>query len=673
MKRFMCFLAGVILFFPVLAPAQNNVPYCTTVTQVDSSGLVRVQQLVNTTKQLALILVDFQDSRKPDGSLPTVDADTVYFPGDSINAVGSMGWVKVFVPPNDTVFRKKIRKYTYEDYWNEVFSNGTYYDDSSLNIHPHPDFYSHGIKVYGSMRDYYAEVSYGNFLIVPPMTHAGTQDMYHTGIVNRIDTANGKHYVHWIKLPHPRSFYKDGSDSSVALLYDPINQLRTLHALPDSNPEFIEFNPDTFKGTYSIVAAGSNIGGFTYIGYYSYTAPEKWHWIPNADYHSTFDGILTHVHEFGHTLGLPHVMLGSFDPMHWGGLALGFNYCPPHFNPLTKIQFGWIPYANVKRINTNVTSVSLRPSHLAPSGTQPTTALITIYGEAGRDSNITHSEYFAVEYRTRSGFNRFTGGTQLPANSGFSGGVLIWHYSSLAAFPYPDSDDIMHYLSIEVPGYGPSYPHGKDQAPTDYYTPGSVLDSVTEYPNSNAVIGLKTGISVKNFSFTAGNIAFDVAYQLGAPPSYDLLYGVDPTPPTVSGRVFEGGPVVWGDDLVISPGTTWDFVGSTNVRISGLKFMATGGSGPNDSIIFQGAGYGPYHNTWGKCDQWGVPTTMAITLFPRMSPDSVRIQNCVFKDVSGGIVMNLSRYQRLLATAPRSRESFPLRTSRSCFHRSNLF
>jgi hypothetical protein len=39
------------------------------------------------------------------------------FPGDSIDAVGGMGWVPRGFPSR---LEKKIRKYVYEDYWNMI-------------------------------------------------------------------------------------------------------------------------------------------------------------------------------------------------------------------------------------------------------------------------------------------------------------------------------------------------------------------------------------------------------------------------------------------------------------------------------------------------------------------------------------------------------------------------
>ncbi|MDI6804747.1 MAG: hypothetical protein QME58_13060 [Bacteroidota bacterium] len=636
MFRTFFYLCYAVVLLPLILSAQDAVPYCATTGPSSPEELQSVQQLVNTTIQIAVILVDFSDSRKPDGSLPTIDADTAYFSGDAINTVGSMGWVKINPMDPNSPLRKKIRKYTYEDYWNQMFSIGTYYGDS-VN-HPHPDFNSHGIKVYGSMSDYYEEVSYNNFHVVPAPTRSGSQDMYHSGIVNRIDTANGKNFVRWIKLPDPKSYYAYPGSS---LINDAISRINELHSLPSSDPEYLEFNTSGFVGKYAIVGAGSNIGGWTYLNHYAYSVSEKYYYVPNADPNSTFDGIIGHMHEFAHTLGLPHVMRGSFEPMHWGGLAPLFNYCPPHFNPLTKIQFGWLPEANILKVKSN-TSVSLRPSHLPPSGTQPTTALVTVYGEAGKNNDYSHSEYFMVEYRTRVGFNRFTGGSQLPPSSQFTGGALIWHYSSVTPFPYNSGDDIRKYLSIKVPEYGPNYGRGRDQAPTDYFTLGTSFDSVSQTPNSNSVIGLKTGIAMNNFNMTGGNLNFNLTYQLGAPPNYSIIYKIGNTPTALSGNVF----VQYGISglRTISPGSKLDFIRGVGVSISNQKFLAIGGSGSNDSIFFKGAGYGNYRFTWGGENIFQTPSSVGILYRPYSTPDTVRFQNCIIKDAGVGLYMNLTNY-----------------------------
>ncbi len=460
------------------------------------------------TMPVVLILVDFPDGRLHDGSLPSRDADTAYFSSSTINAVGSVGWI-LDSASSTPIFRKKIRKYCYEDYWNMIFSNGIYHDDSARNIHPHPDYASHGISVYGSMADYYKEVSYGRFLIQPAVTHSGQRDMYHTGIVNRIDTAQGKNYVHWIMLPRAKPSY---GRADWSLVIDAMESVSTRHALPSTDPEHLEFDPSSFHGKIIICGAGSNIGGFSRInGQYS-TVSEKAHFVPNNDPRSHFDGILQNIHEFAHTLGLPHVALGSFDPMHWGGMAPLLEFCPPHFNPVTKFRLGWLPRENIASVDSDGI-ITLQPSHLPLSPSVPTAAFVALSKVPGGNANYSRGEYLVIEYRTRAGFDRFSGGTTAAA-SGFAGGALIWHYSPVAPYPYHTStDDIAGYLSLDIPGYSASYPHAKDQSPTDYVQPGATIDSSLNLPNTRTIGRLKSGLTLESFRVSQGRMSFKVVYS----------------------------------------------------------------------------------------------------------------------------------------------------------------
>lgn len=460
------------------------------------------------TMPVALILVDFPDGRLRDGSAPVRDSDTAYFTPASINAVGSFGWIfdSSSSPP---ILKKKIRKYRYEDYWNKIFSYGMYHDDSAANAHPHPDYASHGISVYGSMADYYKEVSYGRFLIEAAVTHRGSKDMYHTGIVNRIDTAYGKKYVRWITMPKVKSSYGKADWSFVL---DAIDAVQRCHALGPADPDYIEFDPASFRGKIIISGAGSNIGGFSRINSQYSTVSEKAYYTPNSDPKSHFDGILQSVHEFGHALGLPHVALGSFDPMHWGGMAPILEYCPPHFNPVTKFNLGWLPRHNIVEVDSDRTVV-LQPSHLPLSDSCATAAFVRLTTSSRGSSDYSRGEYLVVEYRTRDGFNRYSGGKD---TRNFSGGALVWHYSPLASFPYLTStDDIAGYLSLDIPGYSASYPHAKDQSSADYLAAGAVLDSASILPNTRTVRGVNTGWILDSFRVKNGKLSFNARRRFG--------------------------------------------------------------------------------------------------------------------------------------------------------------
>ncbi len=167
-----------------------------------------------------------------------------------------------------TTGRKVIQKYVYEDCWSMFLSSNTY---SGTGLHP--DYTTHSgytppqqdigwegqpyeLSVYGSIRDYWDDVSYGNLQIEAASTHSGGSDMYHTGIVNSIMSANGKHFVRWIKLDSPKSFYLsfhpycDGP-----LVGDVYDNLVVLHGLDISNSEHIDCDVSAFDGKIGVVPA----------------------------------------------------------------------------------------------------------------------------------------------------------------------------------------------------------------------------------------------------------------------------------------------------------------------------------------------------------------------------------------------------------------------------------
>lgn len=269
-------------FFPYTPPSQEKAQQGLKKDATALTGTTGDQNLV-------ILFVDFPDGRKPDGTLPTVDADTSYFPTNTqINAVGGMGWE--WIDPNNHNLgqRKKIRKYTYDDYWDMFFSQTTYYGVV------HPDYVSHSIQAYGSFKEYYAEVSYSNLTIVPFQTWSGSQDKYHTGIINAFDEANGKKYVRWIKMPNNKSSYNfDGYQilTPDKDLFDGI--LRNAF----NNGE-INFNIDNYNGRILIVGAGGWDGAAentVFPNYMTFNEKRDFNYNRNT---STLNGIQTAIHEF---------------------------------------------------------------------------------------------------------------------------------------------------------------------------------------------------------------------------------------------------------------------------------------------------------------------------------------------------------------------------------------
>ncbi len=86
--------------------------------------------------ELAVVLVDFPEGRiQPGNILPTSDSDLSYFGNDNskLNSIGGMGYVRD--PKNPDNLIRKIRKYTYDDYWDWVFSDSPVWTGTR-----HPDY-----------------------------------------------------------------------------------------------------------------------------------------------------------------------------------------------------------------------------------------------------------------------------------------------------------------------------------------------------------------------------------------------------------------------------------------------------------------------------------------------------------------------------------------------------
>ncbi len=543
-------------FLPAVSASQT-IDHC-----VALGSAVPETPLENVLQPVVLVLVDFPDGRLPDGSLPTQDADTALVA--NIDAVGSMG----YTDPRTTC-RKMIRKYVYEDYWNMFFSTNTY---SGPGIHP--DYSTHNgytpaqqapgeveqifdLTVYGSVRDYWAEVSYGNFQIEASQTHSGPTDMYHTGIVNNVIAANGKNYVSWIMIRSNKPAYHVADSTLRSDIYAKLDQL---HALPKSDPGYIEFDRSTFAGKIGIITAGGQLGGWAYLGGTEFFACEKLWNGTNVSCSCILNGITELAHEFGHTIGFEHMAVGSYDIMHWGGFSdRRYYFCPPHINPLAKLKRHWLDAAyNVVGI-TSSGAFSIAP---ITSG-EPQVAIATIYGDPGRDGDWNHSEYYLIEYRKREKFNRFAGG---PDHQGFGGGALIWHYSRYgtcrSAFTAADqsASGIDFSLALMVSGYGSGYKSNSGD-PSDLFYPGHSTLDATSTPNSNSMNNYATGISLNNF-LSGSALTFNAAYSQGSIPPYTYFFRYGDEFPS-DGSFPSGAVYVEGyrntNTLIIGNGVSVDF------------------------------------------------------------------------------------------------------------------
>ena len=550
--------------FCVMGFSQEDSVRCSTqATASTTLGTLGNQNLV-------VVFVDFRDGRKHVGNdyiEATTDADLNLV--DNLNAVGSMGYIKV----GDDLVRK-ARKYSYDNYWDMLFSNGTFTGAA------HPDSASHGIIAYGSVKDYYSEVSYGTMTLTPYVWSSNT-DKYHTGIANAIDSSTGTKYLKWILLPGNKSQYNDPAPTSEAE-----DELRTAY----SNGE-ISFDIDDYlvnnKGRILVVMAGGGSGGIAERRWMG-VREKRWE---NSDQNSTLDGIWVAVHEFGHTCNFGHLSCGSYDPMvptfsnNWTKIL----YSPPHFNPLSKLRAGWISTADFSKIRSTTTD-SLPASHLMSHKF----AVVTLYGDALRDDDDRHSEYFVLEYRTREGFNRFSGGVGATT---FPGGVLVWHHSPYVLFfvDYEALGELDSDIGLKV-----ASPHGFVHDGGDpshfFYSGHNELSTSSSPVNSNSLENTVTGLTLSNFTVNgAGQILINVNYTIESVPQWDYLITKYSTnlPNYISGNVYLQDDVSFGS-LTIANGTQIQFAPGGKMYVSTLIANAA----TQNSIQFKGTGFGSYIIDW---------------------------------------------------------------------------
>ena len=549
----------------------------------------------NQVQPLVVIYVDFPDGRLADGNPPVQDSDLDRV--QNLDGVGSMGYTR-------PLGSKKVRKYVYEDYWNMLFSSNIY---SGANVHPDFQTYQnyippegggpYDLTVYGSVRDYWNEVSYGNLQIQAYPTRSGGDDMYHTGIVNKIDVVNGRNCIRWITLDHVKSAYGLG-DPCLDPISAAISRVVALHQLPPSDPDYIEFDENTYPpdGKIAVVTAGGALGGWTRLGGQGFVMPEKLSYLRNTSSSVVLDGITGLAHEFGHTIGFAHQAVGSWDIMHWGGFGdRRYYFCPPHLNARAKLQAGWLSGRDVVKISSTADFV-LEP---VTSARSPKVAIVTIYGDAGRSGKCDtacpspwydwkHSEYFILEYRKREKFNRFAGGPGAPP--GFDGGVLIWHSSNYGDFSASfDNNDVVNSgidltLGPLVLNYGSSFKADTGD-PSQLYHSGHNLVNPSSTPNTNSINNYPTGISLSNFSAADGQVSVSAVYASGSIRSYDQFYSSylgGPLPEALTGNVFVEGQrysliptTVSGAQIDISPGCNLMF-GPLTALQTGVRLIENG-------------------------------------------------------------------------------------------------
>ena len=258
------------------------------------------------------------------------------------------------------------------DWAESMFSTRTYHEKSVT-----------GQKVYGSMNDYYRDLSFGKFHV------------------------EGK-FLGWADLPKKRMDYSSNNGG------DPKEKAEFFNgALDRCLEKFGKTSLDGYDGVFFVYAGGrvSTTRGGLYWPHRSSLSHKGKRWsyfIVNELAGGRMNDISVFCHEFGHMLGLPDLYARQENPGdegvgEWCAMSQqGQNGRPQHFSAWCKEQLGWIaPTVLDPRVQQKLV--------LAPIEDDPTQCFKVMVRPDG-------SEYFLLENRKKKGWD-----DSLPAE-----GLLIW-------------------------------------------------------------------------------------------------------------------------------------------------------------------------------------------------------------------------------------------------------
>jgi len=329
--------------------------------------------------------------------------------------------------------------------WEEsLFSKGTYTGKNNVTGQP----------VYGSMNDYYQELSCGVFRV------------------------EGKVFD-WVQVGKNRADYASGTANRSPLLTEALDALRERDGKDALNG---------YDGVFFLYAGSryaTNRGGI----YWPHRATvnykgQAWPYYIMQEGGERMSSISTMCHEFGHMLGMPDLYARPENP---GSEGLGIwcamsnenpNGRPQHMGAWCKEQLGWLKPVTIDP--TVKQKLILAP--VEGSGRECYKVLVRPDG----------SEYLLLENRRRMGFD-----TNLPGE-----GLLIWR--------------VVGRRPILEESHGVEGPAGPRVFPTIVPYPSKANDSYTPYtmPSSRSQLGGGLPVHITNIrQLEDGRITFYVGYE----------------------------------------------------------------------------------------------------------------------------------------------------------------
>lgn len=668
--------------------AMQNGHWCGTQRDTVESGY---EQVLNQTYNLAIVFVDFNDGRLPNGQSPMTGNDLQNVA--NIDAVGGFGYRKrLNGEPNPNLWIPVVNKYKWMDYWRMYFSRGgAFKDNDATGYHPHPDYRDHGTTAYGSLVEFWDEASYGNARFVPYSFRQGAPDTLQ-GIVNNWETdAQGNRLVKWISMGVTKS--------GAATAWGRVDRYVVWNVRAVLRTEFqagrLGFDVDGFLNAspnnklLAILAGHAPGGEANGVPGNVCVAREK---VGSNSWFAAYamlDNLDVAAHEVGHLIGfrdtyelLNTAALQALGYSLYGNRSLPFNGGIAHPDTYQKLMMGWVKPIMIRRDTTDVKIFPVeKPLPLNhrphPNDSLPRVGIVALCGalsaKNGEGFNWRHSEYTILENRQRLGTEFLVGGRNeplgTPDNSSFFGHLGTFHFTGAPLSSNRVLNDTLRILlSSEPQGFqgGLLISHRIMKTKSDTFTYDSVVNleadglfnfsakanddrraSYTDFyghfgnhnktmidstttPNTNSSFYLPSGLKLYNISNPQSDkhVKFSVAYQAGQLPNYDFIVDVQlPNSTILSGKVL----VVTNDvPQRITSGTMLD-IASNNVSISHgiLDSIAI------HQVTFQGARCGHHFSQFSFLD---IPASSLV----------YEITNSTFKDANIALRFSAPTIRRMI-------------------------
>ena len=348
--------------------------------------------------------------------------------------------------------QKHNEKIADKDWEASLFSTGKYTDKSAT-----------GQKVYGSMADYYKEISYGAFKV------------------------EGS-FVGWVEVSKKRLEYSTGSGTSTrektALLTEVMDKY-----LEKKGKDSLK----DYDGVFFLYAGGRTPNVTRGSLYWPHRASfrhnnKSWPYFIVQEGGNNMTNISVFCHEFGHMLGLPDLYARPEQPgMEGVGVWCAMsqqlpNGRPQHFSAWSKEQLGWLkPTVIDPRVKQK-----LILSPIQDDNTQCFKVPLKADG----------TEYLLLENRKKKGWD-----TELPAE-----GLLVWR-----VIPGNQTQKVFLEESHGIEG-----PSGPRSATGAVPFPSPANDSFTPYttPSSKAITGGGFDVYLTNVRrLPDGRVTFHIGYQ----------------------------------------------------------------------------------------------------------------------------------------------------------------